>query len=83
MDNGRRRPVPAEAPAAPAHVLPGRCGSRQANAVGRSRRCSFRSLPIVMAALMLVPIAPADANFAYASVKPAAVATPMAAAVRG
>lgn len=83
MDNSRRRPGQAEALPARPHAPPAPPGMRPRAKTGRPRRQGGPPL-LVMAALMLMPTAPADANnFAYVDALQPAVVTHVAAGVRG
>lgn len=84
MDNSRRRPAQAEARSAPTKAVPESTRKQRADVESsRPCRCAQASLA-VMAALMLMPVAPADANnFARVGGKPAAVVMTVVAGARG
>jgi hypothetical protein len=84
MDNSRRRPAPAEARPAQACAPPRRSGRQRAAVEIGARGRYARSSLIVMAALMLVPAAPADANnCTHLGGTPANVAIRVVAGARG
>lgn len=84
MNNSRRRPAQAEARPATRYAAPESPRKQRADvASGRPRRYARSSLAI-MAALMLVPVAPADANnFTDLGGKPAAAMLTVVAGARG